>query len=91
METATHSTNIGVVLVATLRDTRSGIGFGRKTGSEAGEAICWGHFLFRRGSQPEYLGDARNRDSSTDLEFLSTLTDEAYGGTSGPLPSPLHL
>ncbi len=28
------------------RDTFTGVGVGRKAGSEAGEAICWGHFWF---------------------------------------------
>jgi hypothetical protein len=40
-----HGTNIGVVLVVAPRDARAGVGFGRKTGSEAGEAIRWGHLF----------------------------------------------
>ena len=28
------------------RDTFTGVGVGRKAGSEAGEAIRWGHYFF---------------------------------------------
>jgi len=34
--------------VVAPRDTFTGVGVGRKAGSEAGEAIRWGHFLSRR-------------------------------------------
>src|SRR5207249_9433950 len=38
----------GVLSVVAPRDTFTGVGVGRKAGSEAGEAIRWGHFLSRR-------------------------------------------
>ena len=36
------------MFVSAPRDTFDGVGTGRKTGSEVGEAIRWGHFFFRR-------------------------------------------
>ena len=36
------------MFVAAPRDTFDGVGFGRKTGTEVGEAIRWGHFFFYR-------------------------------------------
>src|SRR5438132_9276324 len=47
---AHRTVGIGVLSVTAPRDTFTGVGVGRKTGSEAGEAIRWGHFVFRRPS-----------------------------------------
>jgi hypothetical protein len=40
-----HGTHTGVRLAVVPRDTFNGVGVGRKTGSEAGEAVRWGHFF----------------------------------------------
>jgi hypothetical protein len=42
-----HRGHFGVRLGVAPRDTFTGVGVGRKTGSEAGEAIRWGHFFLR--------------------------------------------
>lgn len=43
-----HRPLIRVGLAVAPRDTFDGVGPGRKTGSEVGEAIRWGHFFFPR-------------------------------------------
>src|SRR5438132_65562 len=45
-----RTVGIGVLSVTAPRDTFTGVGVGRKTGSEAGEAIRWGHFVSGRPS-----------------------------------------
>lgn len=39
----------GVLWIVAPRDTFNGVGVGRKTGSEAGEAVRWGHFFLCQG------------------------------------------
>ena len=73
------------------RDTFTGVGVGRKTGSEAGEAVRWGHFFsgpacwFRslvRGSP------AHNRDTrSKTLRETRTLFYELATASAAPRPS----
>lgn len=43
-----HNAGFPLLFVSAPRDTFDGVGTGRKTGSEAGEAIRWGHFFFSR-------------------------------------------
>src|SRR5437763_1971570 len=43
-----RTVEIGALWAVDPRDTLTGVGVGRKTGSEAGEAIRWGRFLSRR-------------------------------------------
>jgi hypothetical protein len=66
------------------RDTFTGVGVGRKAGSEAGEAIRWGHFFSWR------IGGtcSKNRPASRPLsESINEL--DAVLGTWGPrVPSP---
>ena len=41
------------------RDTCNGVGVGRKAGSEAGEAVRWGHLFFRRSQRLVVKADDR--------------------------------
>jgi hypothetical protein len=42
-----HDAHFRVLFALALRDTFEGDGVGRKTGSESGEAIRWGHLFFK--------------------------------------------
>ena len=79
------------MLTLAPRNTRAGVGVGRKIGCEAGEAIRWGHLFSDEDLSPNVWARQQGRDSNGLNKFLSTRTDEVYGGDSGPLPSPLHL
>jgi hypothetical protein len=48
-----------VLLAVAPRDTRTGVGVGRKTGSEAGEAIRWGHLFSGEDLNRRLLGECR--------------------------------
>src|SRR5438132_7158604 len=77
---AHRTVGIGVLSVTAPRDTFTGVGVGRKTGSEAGEAIRWGHFV--SGRQPPLSAVI---DCAADRVLGRSIP--SFPNTRGPWPS----
>src|SRR5438132_11660531 len=77
---AHRTVGIGVLSVTAPRDTFTGVGVGRKTGSEAGEAIRWGHF---------FPGDPASALQSSTVQQIGVLgrSITSFPNTRGPWPS----